>query len=654
MNTIEHFKSHLSTLGIYPTEEGVLEMWTGFGDKRQPTQLLVPIRRGDEQISLPIMLPNEEMILGTDDKSHIAYCPLSENPFLGQSEVYNRLLVWTQLRLASAMLNIIPALTKMAIDHDGKKKPTAPALEMLAGMPNIPKSKSAKRDLQNYLSKVILKAEEVLAANALIKLKSERVKEGFKGVNIVGPAQNDYLRAVRIMTHAFQKEGLFGVKPPRPNIARAAEDIFKTLLGTDGNSEIVVGVSGHPVAPYYFAYLHAYSYMANHLHNLIDILETNGYLEPGRIEQFHLDWYQSENDIYADYESELNINFEGNTGLAGRNKKDISNTSVQHSEPTQIELRKPEPVQEEVIEQAAEQKTDNGLAPGYVLHPLTQMPVREDLLPPQYAKQSRGQTKHIQPMDDSPYQNRTQNMNTQDTLNQLNRHMPNLGRKKPEAAPVTAQSTQQVRAPEPVQQQAAQPVARPKPKAEQSTMKPAVRPAQRPEPSPGKVAVRRAAEMPIHVVDCLGNPLFYINGAPYCLKPSELPDVKFVQAVLPNGQPEFSSDGSPVLEEYLGRVNHAQGYPQGGQPQYNTNPATMTQAERMRMHSMNQRGYGQGQPAHHPSMGSARASAGARQQTIGHNLPYGRQQPHYPQQHHQQPYQREETVRDYYPSAGNL
>lgn len=629
MKVETHLTNLLKSIGIVQDENGYLTI-PPFPGSDVGTTLTVPILYPGEatQTLRPIKIPNAEMIAGIEDNSFLKFCPFSESVFSGQSEVFNKLLIWSNMLLSMTFAKLVTGVTEKLLDVENIGKWDNDAIDWFSSIENLPKSTKNAKEVHNFLGKALANSTGATGSKALVRMRSSR-NEAITTKNLpgayVGTASSNgsFLRATALRVMILEDD-FYLTKCPRPSIKASAISIIEKILGDmhEASKGIVIyGISNSNSAPYYESYLATMQELQKRWQPIVKMLvKSDAKFEDKLPSLAWRTWHANFDDLYTGFTTEFDIRFIGNVGNAdnARNVEDPEEIDVASTRPAGGLSIKPlhQPSQATVavkqatptFQQAEVVEEDEPTSP--ILHNGLRV-ARSSFVRPDFNEETK--------MNLSP-----------DSFN--NAGVPRFGAKKPDAV----QQPQRTAA---VQQSSSPQVA--KPSAPQQGKPMSQHEPRREQRNSGGLRIKEAPVQEVQLVDSYGNALWLSNGQPFLIAEDKYPQMSFTQEINEHGRPVFEKDGTPSLVEIRGNsaprnqapAHQPQGYPpaqyppaipQGGNP--------TTQAIRQNLYG------GNGSIPHQGRVQVGRGVAQPnRQQYV--NTPSLQQHPYYnePQQRYAEP-----------------
>lgn len=287
------YNNVLHSVSLNTNEEGLISM-SILGDN---TPVVVTDKR--------LVLPTEPILRNGNWVNHIAFHPMSENIYRGESAVLKKLRNLVNLRLISVIHSLITQLTDIAIDTDSHSKLSPKQSGLLSILPKVDNT------TRDTFSKILDQTSPITdrrVANIYLKRGGKLKGKDFSRIGVVSFP----------ITEEFDNEdkSIYGVKL-RVKDFKSFQDLFDYLVPEAGDLETYSYGSNSAVAPYFHALMKAFINVAKQLNKTTKLFKK--FLDDADELMIDVDW-EEEIDNLSFYR-DLIPSLEGNDGELSMDEK---------------------------------------------------------------------------------------------------------------------------------------------------------------------------------------------------------------------------------------------------------------------------------------------------------------------------------------------
>ena len=235
----------LESLGMEVDESGLISLMVD--GQKYPTAI------GEKRL----VLPTQQVLRNPDWDSFVAFHPLAENVYRGESAVIKKLKKLVNFRLTTVIAHLITELSEIAADKSYHEKLTPKQNELLEYLP-----KANAKTVEGFTK--IVNATSSEGPNRLVNIYLKhggkyRGEDCFRVAVTSFPVREHFTR---------EDKTIFGVKLASKKDHKSFQDLFDYLLPDSDDLDTYSYGSRSMEAPYFDALMHAYIKVAKQLNRI--------------------------------------------------------------------------------------------------------------------------------------------------------------------------------------------------------------------------------------------------------------------------------------------------------------------------------------------------------------------------------------------------
>ena len=326
------YKKLLQSADVVENENGCLSM--AYGGTQTP--VLATINRLGTQVTLPIVLPTQEVIDAEEDGTLVKFHPFAESPFADQSEVFNKLQILLSGRVCAVVQGLVITVINTTVSGNVGGESSNELLQLIRDIPSVDKPKAQ---------------EKVIKFADMIAKRHTSITGQFPVVRFnVGRRKRNDIEAIRwaelsmpVLDTDEEDMRIFGVKAPSRTAFNVVMEAYRAVLPTpsvEGHISACLAGTNSTTAPYFISLLKSYLSVVKHLNEVARTLN----IESSDELITATDWKTLITKAET-LTNEIDIDFEGNVGISTGKAADLSNTTgtvAEAAAPVVVEMEEPE------------------------------------------------------------------------------------------------------------------------------------------------------------------------------------------------------------------------------------------------------------------------------------------------------------------------
>lgn len=498
MKLLKSYRDMLAAMEVFESPNAVLH-WLGGNSKEMNDSniLKVSAKLSNQKVTVPVVLPTEEILGREEDYLSVKFNPLAEHMFAkANSEIQTKLNILAAGRFLKMSIQVITDLIALSMKpelHEGLD----PDLFEIISKLSTPKRDSTGQKAVDFVNKVLVHASTLRGINSPLRMKIHH------NVSNEGKV---YHRACTFESHLLNevfKEKPYGMSPPNKFAAGMLQELVTRTFGYLVNKATAYHEGKE--APTFFAFVKAFKNAGYYFNFVSNMLGSHGAVD----NKVDIDWIDDMvKNGYSYYRKELAIPFQGNVGpiVEETDGSDTPRTGAPEVQNGQVAAAHNDPVSRPA--------------------PVVQPPVVQTQ---QVAQPVNTQVKPMMTLNDLA------NAGTSRTMTRPGAFELNATLTKPSSRP----------------QETAQPALHAS--HQQSTGGLQIQRAAQPQAHAGGLQVQRTTQSlgadEAYLMDYKNQPLKKIDGSFFIVKKKDVPNFPVGQACNAMRQPEWNQDGTPKLVE---------------------------------------------------------------------------------------------------------